>query len=361
MPDAALPTHLSRAADAIRTGDLDTAKTQLDEVEAIYDELEARERVKQRRSIVGRDSTATDPEIRETLDEFAQAVNVSDLRRASLLTALSIYLTDPTQSDAETIASKVDSQASQEATLVDLEATADDALDAIELPPTLVVSDASIPTGVQPKGSTFDLSVTVKNAGDEPTNDVSLATDSSAEITPDSTTIGTMPVGGVDESTFTVDGAMAGDFEVTVTATGTPETTSQATERFRVVAKSSAIDRARESLTDLVTRIEESSSVEGGRESAALAKLEAALGKLDDASKFADRRKAKQANNMLDTASQILGAFLNAVDAWTAGSASKGNGNGKGPDRPTQEFVRAVTGHAGGVIDQIALARRADI
>lgn len=350
MPSDDLPGLLRSVADAIRSGALDTAEDRLDEVEVVYEEIDAPERRKQRKATVGRDRTDIDSETRETLDEFAQAVNASDLGRAGLLAAVAIYLSDPTQTDADEIASKLERQAEIEATLVELEEALDDALVAVDLRALLLIADADVPGGVQPKGTPFQIDVTVQNVGDDPAEGVSLSQDSGADVAPGTISLGTLTAEAEGSGTFTVPAEQDGEFTLDLRAEGDPGQPGERTERFRIVDKESATEIARGAVGDLVGRIEESDQFTGGPAKLGIRILEEAGTKLEDARQLAGQGQAGRANDELDEGARVVGGFLNYMNELAGSSES-----------PPPELVRSIKTLAEGVTDRIALAREAEV
>lgn len=358
MPSDTLPSLLASMAEALRANDLETARNRLDEVEAVYEEIDLPERRVQRKATIGRDSTETPTDVRKRLDKYAQAVNASDLARSSMLTTATVYLADPTQRDVDDIANTLEEQAEHEATLVELESNVSDDLEAVDLPASLLVKTVETPTGPRPKGSAFEATVGVENIGDTAAKTVTMTVDSEATVSPTSVDFGDLNEGTRKDAVLEVDAETAGEFTLTLQADGDPGGADETTERFRVVDKATGIDTARGSIADLIDRIDDSNELTGGRENATISKLESADAKLADAERFLDKENSRQADEMLETATHILGAFLNQVDSLTDGA--NGNGNGRGDAKaPSESFVRTLTTVGEGIIDQIALAREA--
>lgn len=97
--------------------------------------------------------------------------------------------------------------------------------------------------------------------------------------------------------------------------------------------------------------IDETSEIAGGFERSLLQKLDAADSSLQRVRRFVDKEREKQANNQLNTASQQIGALLNAFDAQSS------NGNRDLP--PALE--RRIEQQAAAIIENVVTAKDAAI
>lgn len=360
MADAELPELLNDVSDAIRAKNLETARDRLDKIERIYDTIDATERQLQRQATVGRDSTETRATVRRRLDEYAQTAVSTDLARSSMLTAVTIYLADPSQTEASEIAQTLEKQANHERSLLDIESTVKDDIAEIQLDPTLLVATADLPTEPQPKGSSFEVPVTVQNVGDSAAEGVTLSVKSDISVSPKAANMGQIAPKSTEQVSFRIEADISGEFTLRLDVDGETGAADERTERFRILDKRSAIDPAREAVSDLIGHIEESENLKKGVINSLLSKLESAAAKLDHARDFLNRGKVKQANNMLRTAMRIIGAFLNQIDGLTHGNQSNRKDNsGDGKPLSLEEFQTLST-LGEGSIDRIALARTAN-
>lgn len=142
-------------------------------------------------------------------------------------------------------------------------------------------------------------------------------------------------------------------------------------ETVRVRGKVALAESAAGNLGELLDVLRSERPLREGRNDALLSKLMSAEAKVDDAVGFAERGKRKQADNMLNTASQMLGAALNQLDGLGDGNSNNGTSDGNGKSNngknggngsgASSDVVRSIEGQIAGILDQLRRSKRADI
>lgn len=219
-----------------------------------------------------------------------------------------------------------------------------------EVPGKLEVIGVERPNPPHLKGSPFPVTVTVENVGDDQTEDGTVIWEGDADITPASKSFEPLSARASVDLDFEVAADEAATFVVSFGFKDRDDHTDQRIE-FEVLGKEDLIDSSDDILESLRSRIEKSSEIRGGFERSLLKKLEAAADSLQRAKEFAAEGRDKQANNVLDTATKQLGAFLNAFDS----QASKGN------RKLPAALARRIRQQAESAIDNAATAKDAAI
>lgn len=351
MPSDVLPNLVDELGAALSSDAYDEATDALDRLRAGYDAVELEEATAFHRATALREQrlVAGDGD-RQTLGKYADLNTSTDITRSMLLTGAAIYLTDPEQGEREQLLEMASTLRSQEAEFVQLDREVKPLLADAELPGWAEVVSIGHPEEPHLKGSPFSITVTVGNVGDTKTEGGAVFHDSDAAVTPSSRSFDTLAEGATAELEFEVAADESGDEVATFGFDEREDRTDQRTA-FEILGKTDLVDSAEDILASLESRIDEAPEITGGVERSLLKKLDAAASSLQRARRFANEGREKQANSMLDTASQQLGAFLNAL----VGRASRGNRG-----LPTV-LERRIERQASAAIDNIAAARDAAV
>jgi len=350
MPSKTAPDLLRSLSNAISNGKHSKAEKALNKLESIYSELEVKEQVQQTKALKIRNNTTTEPKTRERSNSFAQQILMLDLARAGVLSSGAMHLADPSQSDTDSLVEQLNNVASQEEKLVTSYQSLSSDLSNISLPATLVITSLTQPEGRVPKGSAVEFDLTVENVGDENSDSVTIS-QTSDYITPKKTNVGRLDGSEKQRVTFSGTPVSEGQYTITFTATSDQEKT-QRNVRFSVVNKLELIHTMKDLLDSLESQITSSTNHGHGRPYSLVKKVENASEKLDDAEKFVNNQKGKQANNMIRASTNILGAALNSMH-------SKGKGHGK--QSLDSDLRVAIISQLEAAIDQGATARNASI
>lgn len=369
MPSEELPGLLATFADAVERNDVRAAEQTLDRIESIYREIDTTERIKQQKALTARDTTETETDTRERLDRFAQGVVATDLSRSGLLVSGTLYIADPSQVPADRLADRARDLASQESNLIDLGRAVSDTLESMEFPPLVAITEADIVAseetvteGDKPKGTPFRFSLRVRNVGDRGVEEITVSQEASVveditgsrgsevSVSPDSVPLGSLEPDREASASFDVRPTSAGRYEITFTATPANANDDTRDVTFEVVNKAGAAANAQRSLEDLIERIDESAEVTGETEQSVLSTLGNAAESLTEAEDLIEQGSDGEANAALEESSGILESFL---DSLTTGEVSAWDAS--------RSFTRGVANQTEGVIDQIDLARMAQI
>lgn len=376
MPSEELPGLLATFADAVERNDVEAAEQTLGRIESIYRAIDTTERIKQQKALTARDTTETETDTRERLDRFAQGVVATDLSRSGLLVSGALYIADPSQVPADRLADRARDLASQESNLIDLGRAVSDTLESMEFRPLVAITEADIVAteetvteGDKPKGTPFGFSLRVRNVGDRGLEEITVSQEASVvegitgsrgsevPVSPDSVPLGSLEPDREASASFEVRPTSAGRYEITFTAASANADDDTRDVTFEVVNKAGATTNARTSLEDLIERIDESAEVTGETEQSVLSTLGNAAESLAEAQELIEQGSDEEANAALEESSGSLESFLDSlensrpllpsaeVSTWDASRA----------------FTRGVANQTEGVIDQIALARMAQI
>lgn len=359
MPSQNASDALDDLKAGVEASDVAAVKQAVDDLQAEYDRIEASEQVLLQQAVTARDKTSLSRERRQKLDSLARTIASVSLPRSSVLTFGAYYVTEPSRVDDSQVLDAADALAAEESTLAEAAEQADPVLDEVELPPALAFVGVEEPTDAVPKGSTLESTVTVRNVGDSPAEGVAVSAESGLPVSPERADIGALAPDSDATATFAVSASTAGTF--TVEFTGDGENVDDASESVEVTVldKGGYLDRIQDDLDGTMQTLGEA-DLPRGTAKGVEAKLEAAIRKVDDAERFVDRGKAKQANNMLGAAANVLGAALNQLDAGRNGNGKGGNGKGGNGGQSDAE-PGLLFGAVESLIDELATARAAEL
>lgn len=331
MPSQSASDVLEDLKAGVEASDPSAVKQAVDDLQAEYDRIETSEQVMLQQAVTARDRTSLSRERRQQLDSLARTIGSVALPRSSVLTFGAYYVTEPSRVDDSQVLDAADALADQESSLVEEAEQAEHIVEEVELPASLALVGLEEPTDARPKGSSLDVDVPVRNVGDSSAEGAAISVDADLPMSPESADLGTLAPDGSATAAFAVDATTAGTFRLEFTAEGeNVDATSDAID-VTVLDKAGYVDRIQDDLDGAMQTLGEA-GLPRGTAKGVEAKLEAAIRKVDDAERFVDRDKAKQANNMLDAAANVLGAALNQLDAGGNGSGEGGRGKGNGND-----------------------------
>ncbi|WP_137287204.1 COG1361 family protein [Halorussus salinisoli] len=362
MPSESVTETLEDLKAGVEASDTTAVKDAVDELQAEYDRIETSEQVLLQQAVAARDKTSLSRERRQTLDSLARTTASVSLPRSSILTFGAYYVTAPEQVDDSRIIETADTLADEESTLVEHAEQAEPIVEDVAIPPTLAFTELVAPDAAQPKGPTFGIDVTVQNVGDETTESVAVSAASDLPLSPRSADFGALAPDTTAGATFEASAATAGTFTVELSAEGDDADTVSESVEVTVLDKAGYVDRIREDLDGAMQTLGEA-GLPRGTAKGVESKLEAAIRKVDDAERFVERGKAKQANNMLTAAANVLGAALNQLDAGSNGNGNGGGrGNGTGGRNGNDDREPGlVFGVVESLIDEIATAKTAEL
>lgn len=354
MPSDALPDLLAELAAAAEADDPSTVRARLDEIEAEFERIEPAEGALLGRAVAAREGADLDPDDRQAVDDLAREASAIELSRAAVLTTGALYVTDPSQVDGAELRQQAADLADEEAALVEQADAVEPVLDDADVPATVEAVETTTPAEPIPKGSTVEVALGLRNVGDEPATDVSVTASSELSTRPDAVTADALGPGERLDAAFEVDAAAAGSFAVDLSFESADDAGSRTID-LEILSKRGFVDRARETLQDVLTSLDQL-DLPKGIEQSIRSKLDNADAKLADAADFADAGRAKQADNQLNAASNQLGALLNQLDGL--GDDDKGKGNSGTPDVEGLDTLAAATE---ALIETIASARATEL
>lgn len=201
-----------------------------------------------------------------------------------------------------------------------------------------------------PKGEAGEISVTVANPGDATAKDVKVELSGGEGLVLEISTLSLGQVRGQKTKSTRITGTEAGSGTVEASLTSGNAGSDVETTTVQVIGKQGAVEAAKAHIDNALQQIGSTNQDGGpgqgkGGQQSVRAKLSNADAKLDDALSFIDQGRARQVNNMLNAASQMLGALLNQLDGQEA----------------TVDNAFYVEQQVEAAIDAIDVARRADI
>lgn len=352
MPSETLPSLLSDLRDAAVDGDRERVQSVLDAIRNEINRVRPEEKASLIRAIQARDRVGLDGDAHATVDDLAKQLASIGIARAGVVTTGALFAAGTEEATPETIERTAGELADQEQQLSALADEAGPALAEVELDPTVAVVRADGPNRPQPKGGRFEVATTVANVGDADAEGVTLAVAGELSVSPTSVDVGTLAADGRASQAFAVGGGSAGEFDLEVRADSDNAGEDADTVTVEVLDKAGFIAFVDDNLDQVLASLPEL-DLPAGLVQSIHSKLENAGAKLDDAARFADQGRAKQANNMLDAASNILGAALNQLAEYGGGDNGRANSQGGG----TELLMNSIEG----VIDSIATAREAEL
>lgn len=332
---------------AISNEDYGATRRLLRELTTEYTELNATEKGRVKRFSVARfdENIATDN--REKLTEYIQAAIQTELRRSEGLIKIQEFAAG-TDVQKPTVLDTVVSLRDAEKTLQSEFETASE-VDLPKVPPALLISNLIITKDPFPKGDTADIECTVVNVGDETVENIDVMFDVPKGISVESSTVRIEQLADEQTVSTTLTGTNEGEYEIEVTAESDTNDAFAGTV-LEVLNKLSAVERAFpvfSSIEERLTNIDISNPDERSLEK----KITNAERATDRAKGFTEQEQADEANEQLTTAINIIGAFLNEIDAIR-------NQPNSGLEGRDAAFLRT---RAEELIDRLSLARDASI
>ena len=208
---------LQEFADAIASGEYEEAEAVLELLRETYDERISREAARFERAVAVRSQSDISTEQQTRLDDHReQAIAVEFDRSAFLLEAAS-FLTDPENSDEESVLEASESLGQREQRFERVQEETQQDLTATTLPARIRILQVDAETLVVRDSSS--LQVTVRNIGDEPATGVHVAVDGERAIQVDGTPATTDEIPAADTSSFTFDMSATepGEYRLVVT------------------------------------------------------------------------------------------------------------------------------------------------
>lgn len=360
MPSSQIPKILDDLTDAVAESDRGAVKDTMDELEAELASVRAAEQALIAQAVTARDKTSMSRERRQSVDSLARTAAAVKLPRSQVMTLGAYYVAAPSQVDDQQLVNAADSLAEEEKSFVQEADRAGPVLDEVELPPTLAFVSVDASSDARPKGTAFDVDVTIRNVGDQAAEGVELSVTSDLPTDPDRVDVGRLGVDADASATVTVDAATAGEFDMAFTADADEAESASRSVDVTVLDKLGFIERAQQDLQGTLESLSET-DLPPGRSKGVRAKLEAADRKLDDAEAFAERGRGTQADNQLNAATNVLGAALNQLAAESNGNGD-GNGKGKGTNGAGSDTEPGLlVGAIEGLVDTIVAARTAEL
>lgn len=312
---------LDRVASSFEAGDYAAAGDAYHELVDAYRRVEPGEQAARTKAIMAvRDGGLSGPE-RQAAKTLISETVTTQIKRSGAVMSLSVGVVHPTRVDDADVLGSVAELRDSEQTYRSARADAEPALDAVSLPASVVAATATVADDVVPKGGSTTLTVTVANVGDED-GSATLELDAPDGVSLDRSSASvSVPADGTVEERFEAATSAAGEHDVTASVSGGDATGDPVETTVTVRSKAGYVEAGRESLALLDEMAADADAPRDLR-----AKLDRADARLAQAASFADAGRAKQANNMLNAASNVLGAFLNQLDGLSSGDGGRGNG-----------------------------------
>lgn len=349
MASEELPDLLNKLEAELSTDAYNDAANTLDRIRATYNEIEVKETIKFRQVTALRKRRLADSSTdRELLDEFAEVNSSIELARSMLLSGTGTYLLDPENGERSELFEMISELRELEEEYLETERKVEPLLANASLSGQAEIVDVDLANHPHLKGSPFPITVTVKNIGDDKTENRSVVHESDANITPSSQSFKPLSAEATTKLRFEVVADETGDFSATFSFKDGENHTDQRIA-FEVLGKTDLIDNTDEILESLQIRIKETAEITGGFEKSLLKKLGAAEASLQRARQLVTEGREKQADNQLNTTSRQLGAFLNSFE----GQATKGNRD------PSNTLIRYINQQTEAAIDIVVAAKDA--
>lgn len=327
---------LDELKGTIENDETERALAVLDDLRDAYEEHATEERPRiERAKRITRRNNGDEP---EQVMSFLQQTTAAQMNRAGALIAVRTSLAYPEKTDEDPV-ELIETLEERERSVADATAAVSDELASVSLPALPFVVEISTPELPVGKGSTTDVTATVRNVGDETATGLSstVRVDDGVSVADGPEGSDEISPGESTEVLVTLRAEAAGDYTVTFEVGGDPERDGVETDQLEVLAKGGFIDRTERQVDQLRTRVEEASPPSGGQQRQLLAKLDGASDSLEQAEHHVDGSEPKEANNMLTRASRQLGAFINAVEA-----DGQGNGQNEMPESRRIAFIEAA-------------------
>lgn len=348
-----------RLHSAVAADDFATAEEVLDEIGAAYDRNTPDERRTMGRALAARNENVIDSDGRKQVTDVATQYGRIEQSRMMALMAATVHVTNPTADGKDQLLDTLSEMESREETFEELLDDAESIVSGITVPPKVEIVEIDGPEIDVPKGETVEIEVEVENVGDESAADVEVRQENPLSLTPSATDEGDLAAGSVTRVMFSGTVTSTGAHVVEVTADASNARPAVDEIDLQVVAKSTAAEQGRDILTELRTIIEENDGIAGGLETSLLNVLSNAERHVDRALKHLESGDSDAADRRLNTAIKQLGAFLNRLEAATDGDGSNRKGNGG--DDISATLVQTLKRVSESAIDELALAKRADL
>lgn len=366
--DAVL-TELAAVRSALADEDLDGLDAALDRLSDAYDDVRPDERRRLARLEVAKTEADLAPDQYDVVNEYRRRNVAAYLARSGLLAAGDMLLYDPESVPASDLREKVGELIERERTLADATDAAADLAEGVTLPPRLAVIEFAAAETSPALGDPVALELVVENVGDEPVTGAEATVTASAFGAEQTRAVGTLEPAARTRLAFEVAATDGGDVRIEAALTSENAGSVSETETVTVRTKAAIVRQALETVAETRDRVTEEA---GGRNTARsiTSKLDAAHSSLERALDEVDRGRNEQANNAIGTATNQLGALLNALadgSAASDGSAGNGrNGNDEGGESSGNgtavppSLRRTVRNQAELTIEHLADARDID-
>lgn len=366
MPSTALADRLEDIATAAAASDPSAVKAAVDEFEAELQAIRVSESVLRERATTIRDTADVDPETRQSLDDLVRSLTAIPMSRAGVLTTGAFYVADPSRVEDEQLVETARDLAEEERALVEQVTETESSVESVDIPPTLAVVGLSAPSDPQPLGETFTVTATVANVGDDTATGVELRTTGDYPATPDTVEVGRLDGGERQTVTLEFTGDATGERRVGVRVESSEIDAVTRSTDVTVLDSTGFLDRAVGTVADVRSDLDDTFAA--NRAKPIDTKLDRATERIEDARTALDGGRRTQAENSIETASNVLGACLNQLYGWNDDSdssdrgtkRSKGNGNSSGNGAPETDGIGLVIGSVESVIDLLATALVAD-
>lgn len=354
-----IPGLLSEFEQAIETANYQTAAQTVNTLTDRYETQMAADEIRMTRAFGASDISVNTPAY-DSVQMYAVNATAVAQARAGFLTQVTSYLSDPATATSQSILEPTRTLREREETLSEAREFATDAIEGATVPAAVQLLTTEFPTRFNPKGASETLTVAVGNAGDSPADGVVIeVTDPDGlTVTPSTTDLGTLDPRERATVAVEVTYDVAGEYTLTVDLDPTLDSTDF--ERLDVIVRTKLdlITTGIEGIEDFRARLG-AVEMKDGPQNGLDSKLANANRKTEQAKGFAMDGRAKQANNMLNAATRILGAFLNQLDALTK-TPDESNGQGKQPSIPPADHW-TLDQTAEHFIDLLVAAQRADL
>lgn len=361
--------ELSQFEDAVGSDDIATAEDSLDSLQQGYEDLVAIEEVPVAQALEARDTQDLSPANREVLQEYLSEAAAAGLSRTGFLTTAAAYLSDPREVETAQVLDVTQQLKTRETALASAASSADAVLDGVSLPAKITILDTTLSDGYHLKGGAVTAAAIVGNVGDEPSGDVTVTIDAPDElgVDPAAVDLGSIEATSNQRSPTNISLDEGGSYSVTFEV-DSDDGGDTAVLALAVETKGSLLSTGMTSIDDLIDEVENNTGLSQGTINSLVAKLENAQQNLEKADDFASNGRAKQCDNTITAAINILGAFLNEISALAGGGSEStdGNGTGNGKGNGTNGELsdrEATTLRRSGerIIEELGAARQAEL
>ncbi|MDS0300905.1 hypothetical protein NDI76_19335 [Halogeometricum sp. S1BR25-6] len=343
MTNQTIVDKLGEIRDAVAQDSIRDATTLFLELKEEYIDTRIGEAARHKQYLLVHNVGGVSGEERTALTKYVSGLTRVQMQRSELLTTGAQYVSG-LEVNTDSLIEIVDKTQNVERSLLESRQTAESISVPEPLPASVSLLNLDTSDDQLPKGAPGDLTIVVANPGDKSAKGVQVELSSDGKLNFESNTLMIGSISGQKTVSTTITGTASGLATLEAEITSEDAGSDFGSTSLQVINKRSAAENAKTKIDNILDNIESAGPGKGGGRTVE-SKLSNADAKISDALRFIDQNRSKQANNVLNAASRMLGALLNQL-------------SGQGKSGVNEFFVEQ---QVEATIETISIAKRAEM